>query len=99
MSRLFGPRKLSWELLGCQPEVLPIAIERISNGPVLLLFENAAPFMVARQILRDGETPATDTRLGCIGYGAGKQMVKSIGYPPSPERRYSAWGSPDFPGS
>lgn len=80
MSRLFGPRKLSWELLGCQPEVLPIAIERISNGPVLLLFENAAPFMVARQILRDGETPATDTRLGCIAYGAGKQMVKSIGY-------------------
>ncbi|MGE0759483.1 MAG: hypothetical protein AB7O38_20870 [Pirellulaceae bacterium] len=80
ISRLFGPGRLSWELLGCQPEVLPIAIERISSGPVLLLFENAAPFMVARQILRASETPATGVRLGCIGYGAGKQMVKSIGY-------------------
>lgn len=80
MSRLFGPGKLSWELLGCQPEVLPIAVERISNGPVLLLFENAAPFMVARQILRACEAYATDARFGCIGYGAGKQMVKSIGY-------------------
>ena len=79
-SRLFGPGKLSWELLGCQPEVLPIAIERISNGTVLLLFENAAPFMLARQILRACERPATAGKLGCIGYGAGKQMVKSIEY-------------------
>lgn len=79
-SRLFGPGRLSWELLGCQPEILPIAIERISDGPVLLLFENAAPFMVARQVLKSCDASSIGGRLGCIGYGAGKQMVKSIGY-------------------
>lgn len=79
-SRLFGPGRLSWELLGCQSEVLPVAVERVSDGPVLLLFENAAPFMVARQVLKACETPTAGARLGCIGYGAGKQMVKSIGY-------------------
>ena len=80
MSMLFGPGKLSWELLGCLPEILPITIERISDGSVLLLFENAAPFMVARQILKSSESPTVGARLGCIGYGAGKQMLKSIGY-------------------
>jgi hypothetical protein len=79
-SRLFGPGRLSWELLGCQPEILPIATERVSDGRVMLLFENAAPFMVARQVLKSREVSTAGMRLGCIGYGAGKQMVKSIGY-------------------
>lgn len=61
---------------------MPVAIERVADGPVLLLFENAAPFIVARQVLKVCETPTPGARLGCIGYGAGKQMVKSIGYLP-----------------
>lgn len=75
-SALFGLDKLSLDMLGCEKEVLPLATERISPEPTMLLFENAAPFMVARSILR--ESPAT--RIGCLGYGAGNQVIKSIGY-------------------
>jgi hypothetical protein len=73
---LFGPNKLNLEMLGCQAEVLPLAVERISSEPTMLLFENAAPFMLARSI--QWEVPHSP--IGCLGYGAGKQMIKSVRY-------------------
>jgi hypothetical protein len=74
--RLFGPGRLSLDLLGCEAEVLPLAVERFGEKPTMLLFENAAPFMVARSILKVMDNNA----FGCLGYGGGKQMVKSVGY-------------------
>jgi hypothetical protein len=73
---LFGLGKLSLELLGCEEEVLPLATARISTEPMMLLFENAASFMVARSILL--QSPSTG--IGCLGYGAGNQVLKSVGY-------------------
>jgi hypothetical protein len=75
-SALFGAGKLTLEMLGCEPEVLPLAVARVSTEPTMLLFENAAPFMVARGVL----SKTSPTRIGCLGYGAGKQLVKSVGY-------------------
>ena len=75
-SALFGPGKLSLESLGCEEEVLPLATVRISAEPVMLLFENAASFMVAHAALQ--QIPATG--IGWLGYGAGNQVIKSAGY-------------------
>jgi hypothetical protein len=73
---LFGPGRLSLEMLGCEREVLPLAVARCSPAPTMLLFENAAPFMVARRMLPQ----VSSTSIGCLGYGAGKQLLKSIAY-------------------
>jgi len=75
-SALFGPGKLSLDLLGCEKEVLPLAIARITAEPVMLLFENAASFMVARAVMLEAST----ARIGCLGYGAGNQVLKSVRY-------------------
>ncbi len=76
MYALFGPGKLSLELLGCDEEVLPLATVRLSTEPVMLLFENAASYMVARAVLQ--QSPAKG--IGWLGYGAGNQVIKSVGY-------------------
>jgi hypothetical protein len=73
---LFGAGKLSLEMLGCEPEVLPLAMARVSMEPTMLLFENAAPFMVARNVVPQ----VSKMRVGYLGYGAGKQLLKSVGY-------------------
>jgi hypothetical protein len=78
-SSLFESGKLSLEMLGCERDVLPVAIDHFSSNPRMLLFENAAPFMVARRMLPQ----ATKSRIGCIAYGAGKQILKSVGYFPT----------------
>jgi hypothetical protein len=75
-SSLFGSEKLTLEMLGCEREVLPVAIDQFSSNPRLLLFENAAPFMVARRMMAQ----ATKSSIGIIAYGAGKQILKSVGY-------------------
>lgn len=75
--RLFGPGRLTLDMLGCEAEVLPLAIERFGGDSTMLLFENAAPFIVARGILKQMNNTGG---IGCLGYGAGKQVIKSIGY-------------------
>ncbi len=74
--RLFGTGRLTLDMLGCVAEVLPLAIERFSGNATMLLFENAAPFIVVRGILKE----MNNTGIGCLGYGAGKQVIKSVGY-------------------
>jgi hypothetical protein len=75
---LFGPARLTLELLGCEPESLPLASERFSAAPTLLIFENAAPFMLACRVLRGSGSAA----FGRIAYGAGKQVLKAVRYLP-----------------
>lgn len=79
-SKLFGPRKLTLDLLGCEEEVLPIAIDRVSEASTMLMFENAAPFMLARKLLRELVADGSRVCVGCVAYGAGKQVAKSAGY-------------------
>lgn len=71
---LFGPGRLTLEMLGCQPEALPLAMEHLSSEPTMLIFENAAPFMLARTLASGTVHP----RVGRLAYGAGKQVLKAV---------------------
>lgn len=82
-TKLFGPGKLSLGVLGCETEVLPIAIERISDSPIMLMFENAAPYMLARRVAREMLSSGRAPLFGAVAYGAGKQVVKSVEYLPT----------------
>ena len=73
---LFSPGHLTLELLGCEADSLPLATDRVSTQPTMLVFENAAPFMLARRIL----AKATQTDVGRLAYGAGKQVLKAVSY-------------------
>jgi len=84
-TKLFGPGKLNLAMLGCEREVLPIAFERISISPVMLMFENAAPFMLARRVARETLASGTVPEFGTIAYGGGKQVLKSAEYLPTIE--------------
>jgi hypothetical protein len=78
---LFGPERLTLDMLGCEPESLPLASDQFSSEPTLLIFENAAPFMLARRILTDCGRPG----FGRLAYGAGKQVLKAASYLPMVE--------------
>jgi hypothetical protein len=78
---MFGPERLTLEMLGCEPESLPLASEEFSANPTLLIFENAAPFMLARRVLTGCPRPA----IGRLAYGAGKQVLKALRYLPMVE--------------
>lgn len=73
---LFGPERLTLEMLGCEADALPLATEFLSPHPVMLVFENAAPFMLARSIAAVTLPP----RIGRLAYGAGKQILKAVNY-------------------
>jgi hypothetical protein len=84
-SSLFGPNRLTLEMLGCEPESLPLATEQFSAEPTMLIFENASPFMLARKIMKDTPRPA----FGRLAYGAGKQVLKAAKYLPMIEPHIS----------
>jgi hypothetical protein len=73
---LFGPERVTLSMLGCEPEALPLATEFLSPHPRMLVFENAAPFMLARTIAAYHRPPL----IGRLAYGAGKQILKAIDY-------------------
>lgn len=75
---LFSPGRLTLGMLGCELESLPLASEHFSTKPKLLIFENAAPFMLARKILATTSQPV----IGRLAYGAGKQVLKAASYLP-----------------
>ncbi len=71
---LFGEGRLDLELLGCLPDVPPMAWESISDSPRILIFENAGPFAVARAVLAAMPRP----RYGMIGFGCGNPFGRSV---------------------
>lgn len=71
---LFRPGRLSLELLGCIPDIPPLVLEEIGEAPVALIFENAAMFRVASQVLKQHPCPP----YGLIGYGAGMVFERSV---------------------
>jgi hypothetical protein len=73
---LFGPGCLTLEMLGCEPDALPLATEHLSSQTTMLIFENAAPFMLARSVAANTVSP----RIGRLAYGAGKQVLKAFTY-------------------
>lgn len=97
-TRLFGPGRLSFDLLGCEEEPTPLAWERIGDGSVILVVENSAAFHVVRQVLRK----RNGRPYGLIAYGAGSAFRRSIAYLatlPFPVTEIHYLGDLDRPGA
>lgn len=73
-TQLFGPGRLSLDLLGCLPEVLPLAWARVGSRPHMIVFENAAPFVVARDVLAS----MPDAPYGLVAFGWGARFQASL---------------------
>lgn len=71
---LFEPNRLTLELLACAPDYPPLAWEKINDLPSILVFENAAPMRVARDVLKSLLRPP----YGMVGYGSGNSFVRSV---------------------
>jgi hypothetical protein len=71
---LFGEGRLSVEMLNLYQDVLPLAWERVGPGGAVLVFENSAPFSVARGVLSAMERPP----YGIVAYGAGRCFIQSV---------------------
>lgn len=75
-TRLFGDGRLSLEMLGCEPGPTPLAWERVGESSRALVFENAAGFSVARQVLEERDVAP----YGLLVYGAGTSFPDSVSY-------------------
>lgn len=71
---LFRSGRLSLELLGCVPDIPPLAGEEVGESNVMLVFENAAAFRTASRVLRQFAHPS----YGLLGFGAGAAFERSI---------------------
>lgn len=74
--RCFYPGRLSLELLGCFEDVPPLPTIQVSDRPRLIIFENAGPYAVARQVLSNMPDPP----YGHVGYAEGRVATVSIKY-------------------
>jgi hypothetical protein len=87
--KLFEPGCLTLELLGCALDALPLATDYLTSNPRMLVFENAAPFLLAKGVAAEIKDPG----FGRLAYGAGKQVLKAVPYfsvlqPPVSEIHY-----------
>jgi hypothetical protein len=79
---LFGPSRLTLEMLACLPDALPLAWEAVGDGGRMLIFENAGPFAVARRVLSELKTRPYDL----IAYGGGRSVLAALGHIKTIER-------------
>jgi hypothetical protein len=94
---LFRPGRLSLELLGCVPDIPPLAVEEIGESNIMLVFENAAAFRTASRVLKQFAHPP----YGLLGFGAGAAFEHSILHIPFLKRqveRIEYVGDLDRPG-
>lgn len=71
---LFAPGRLTFELLGCVPDIPPLVLKRVSNCEVALVFENVGSFRTAYSVLQQLQHPP----YGLVGFGGGMGFVRSI---------------------
>ena len=83
---LFGPSRLTLELLACLPDALPLAWEAVGDGDRMLIFENAGPFAVARRVL----SGLPDRPYDLIAYGGGKSVLAALGHIKTLERKVAS---------
>jgi hypothetical protein len=69
---LFGPGRISWELLRCHPVHPPFAWREAGPGSVLLVVENQATFDSLSRVLPD------DGPVGVLAYSAGNHFTASV---------------------
>ena len=73
-STLFGPGRLTLELLNCLDDVPPLAGEKVNDEPSILIFENSGPFQVAWREMRSLPT----SPYGLVAYGSGRVFERSV---------------------
>jgi hypothetical protein len=73
-SALFRPGRLSLELLGCMPDIPPLFLEEIGTANVALVFENAAAFRTACNVLKQ----CSRSPYGLVGFGSGASFERSV---------------------
>ncbi len=71
---LFAPGRLTFELLGCVPDIPPLLLKRVSERDIALVFENVGSFRTAYSILNRLQHPP----YGLVGFGAGMGLARSI---------------------
>jgi hypothetical protein len=79
---LFGPSRLTLEMLACLPDALPLAWEAVGDGGRMVIFENAGPFAVARRVLAKMKLRPYDL----IAYGGGRSILAALGHINTMER-------------
>jgi hypothetical protein len=73
-SALFGPGRLTLDLLRCRRVAPPLHCESAGNGDLLLVVENSDTFDSLLQVLRSRD----DHRVGLVGWGAGTGFEASV---------------------
>lgn len=73
-SALFGPGRISFELLRCRRVVPRLHCEPVGSGNILLVVENSDTFDSLLTVLRDRD----DHRVGLVGWGAGAGFEASV---------------------
>jgi hypothetical protein len=73
---LFAPGRLDVRLLGCAPDVLPLAWEEVGTSGGIVIFENAGPFTVARRVLEG----LGHELYGMVGYGGGARLGAAVAH-------------------
>lgn len=71
---LFRPGRLTFELLGCLPERLPLAVETVAAVPAVVVVENAGPYEVMRRVLMETREP----RYGLVAFGDGARAEHAL---------------------
>jgi len=80
---LFGDGRLTFEMLACMPDAVPLAWEAVGEGGRMVIFENAGPFAVARRVLSELMPRPYDV----VAYGGGRTIVAALGHIGTLERR------------
>lgn len=73
-SVLFAPGRLTFELLGCVPDIPPLVLKKVSESDIALVFENVGSFRTAYSVLKRLSHPP----YGLVGFGSGMGLVRSI---------------------
>jgi len=95
-TRLFGPGRLSYTLLSCEPLSPPFIWRGVGEGDALLAVENYDTFHSLCRVLAERDTP-----VGAVAYGAGIAFARSVPHAAElgrPVRRILYFGDLDAPG-
>lgn len=73
-TELFGPHRLSWDLLCCAPVPPPFVWSSVGQGATLLVVSGHETFASVRRALVD----APSTAVGVVAHGAGPYFASSV---------------------
>lgn len=73
---LFGPYRLTWELLCCAPVPPPFVWSTVGRGPTLLVVSGHETFASVRRVLVE----APSTPVGIVAHGAGAYFASSVSF-------------------